>query len=54
MLGFEDTSAGVVSIRLAGFSAIGINGGNIRKSGVQSLCLKEYDNLCDAMPLILS
>lgn len=54
VLGFEDSSAGVVSIRLAGFSAIGINGGNIRKSGVQSLCLKEYDNLCDALPLILS
>ncbi|WP_339316773.1 HAD family phosphatase [Paenibacillus sp. FSL R10-2734] len=54
VLGFEDSSAGVVSIRLAGFSAIGINGGNISKSGVQSLCLKEYDNLCDALPLILS
>ncbi|WP_314584884.1 HAD family phosphatase [Paenibacillus terrigena] len=54
VLGFEDSSAGVVSIRLAGFSAIGINGGNIRKSGVQSLCLQEYDNLCDALPLILS
>ncbi|KTD84698.1 HAD family hydrolase [Paenibacillus etheri] len=54
VLGFEDSSAGVVSIRLAGFSAIGINGGNISKSGVQSLCLKEYDNLCNALPLILS
>lgn len=52
-LGFEDSSAGVMAIRLAGFCAVGINGGNIRKSGMESLCMKEYDLLEDALPLIL-
>lgn len=53
VLGFEDSSAGVMSIRLAGFQAAGINGGNIQASGMESLCFKQYDNLCDALPLIL-
>lgn len=53
VLGFEDSSAGVMSIRLAGFHAVGINGGNIHASGMDSLCLKQYDDLCDALPLIL-
>lgn len=53
VLGFEDSSAGIMSIRLAGFQAVGITGGNIHKSGVDSLCMTQYDNLCDALPLIL-
>ncbi len=53
VLGFEDSSAGVISIRLSGFQAIGLHGGNIHASGLDSLCLKKYDNLCDALPLIL-
>jgi len=53
VVGFEDSSAGVISVRLAGFNAIGINGGNIEKSGVSSLCLNQYDNLCDSLPFIL-
>lgn len=44
-----------LDIDVAGFSAIGINGGNIRKSGVESLCLKEYDNFlrCTAINFVL-
>ncbi|WP_242972542.1 HAD family hydrolase [Lachnoclostridium sp. An169] len=53
VLGFEDSSAGVMAIRLAGFHAVGIRGGNIHAGGMDSLCLKQYDNLCDALPLIL-
>lgn len=53
VLGFEDSSAGILSLRLAGFQAVGINGGNIHASGVDSLCFAQYDNLCDALPLIL-
>ncbi len=52
-LGFEDSSAGIMSIRLAGFAAVGINGGNIHKSGLDSLCMKQYDLLMEALPLIL-
>ena len=53
VLGFEDSSAGIMSIRLAGFAAVGINGGNIHKSGLDSLCMKQYDLLSEALPLIL-
>lgn len=53
VIGFEDSSAGIMSIRLAGFQAVGINGGNIRSAGMESLCMKQYDLLGDALPLIL-
>ena len=53
VVGIEDSSAGVVSIRLAGFASIGISGGNISKGGTSSLLLDSYDNLTDALPLIL-
>jgi beta-phosphoglucomutase len=36
--GIEDSGAGVCSIRLAGFSAIGLAGGNIVDSGLLPLC----------------
>ena len=38
IIGIEDSGAGVSSIRLAGFSAIGIADGNIIESGTKSLC----------------
>ncbi|MBN2280088.1 MAG: HAD family phosphatase [Candidatus Marinimicrobia bacterium] len=38
VIGIEDSGAGICSIRLAGFSAIGIAEGNIVESGVQGLC----------------
>ena len=38
VIGIEDSSAGVVSIRLAGFAAFGLGGGNIEDSGVRPLC----------------
>lgn len=53
VIGFEDSSAGVVSIRLAGFAAIGIGGGNIRQAGVRPLLFAECDTLMDALPMVL-
>jgi len=38
VVGIEDSGAGVCSIRLAGFSAIGMAGGNIVESGTRALC----------------
>ena len=38
VVGIEDSGAGVCSIRLAGFPAIGFAGGNILESGVRELC----------------
>jgi beta-phosphoglucomutase-like phosphatase (HAD superfamily) len=38
VVGLEDSGAGVCSIRLAGFAAIGVRGGNIVESGTRALC----------------
>jgi len=38
VVGIEDSGAGVCSIRLAGFTTIGVAGGNIIESGVKNLC----------------
>jgi len=53
VVGMEDSGAGVVSIRLAGFAAIGVAGGNIRSSGVRPLLHTECSSLADALPVIL-
>ncbi len=53
VIGIEDSAAGVISIRLAGFPALGINTGNIKKSGTTPLLLDKFENLTDALPLIL-
>jgi len=38
VVGIEDSGAGVCSIRLANFTAIGFAGGNIIESGTRELC----------------
>ena len=38
VIGIEDSGAGVCAIRLAGFPAIGLAGGNILSSGARPLC----------------
>jgi len=38
VIGIDDSGAGICSIRLAGFPAIGISGGNIISSGTRALC----------------
>jgi beta-phosphoglucomutase-like phosphatase (HAD superfamily) len=49
VVGIEDSGAGVCSIKLAGFSAIGFGGGNIDESGTRGLC----DHYCDTFEEIL-
>ena len=53
VIGIEDSSAGVVSIKLAGFSCAGISGGNIEKSGVGELCDYRIDDLTDLLNIII-
>jgi len=53
VLGMEDSAAGVVSVRLAGFACLGVAGGNIAASGLQSLTFKNCATLADALPIIL-
>lgn len=52
VVGIEDSGAGVVSIRLAGFAAIGLAGGNIPESGTQALCTHYCDSLEDILKLL--
>jgi len=53
VVGIEDSSAGVISIRLSGFTAIGLNSGNIQSSGADILLHKQSTNLIEALPFIL-
>ncbi|MHC4439812.1 MAG: HAD family hydrolase [Planctomycetota bacterium] len=49
IVGIEDSSAGIASIRLAGFAAIGIKDGNIIEGGTLGLC----NHFCDSFEEIL-
>jgi beta-phosphoglucomutase len=53
VVGIEDSSAGIISIRLSGFTAIGLNSGNIQSSGADILLHKKATNLMEALPFIL-
>lgn len=49
VLAIEDSGAGICAIKLAGFTAVGISGGNIKESGTLPLC----DYYCDTFTEIL-
>ena len=53
VIGLEDSSAGVVSIKLAGFSCVGISGGNIDAAGVGDMCDYKIDDLMQMLDIIL-
>ncbi len=53
VIGIEDSSAGVVSIKLAGFSCVGISGGNIEQSGIGDLCDYKINSLMEMLDIIL-
>jgi beta-phosphoglucomutase len=50
VLGIEDSGAGICSIKLAGFTAVGMSGGNIEESGSLELC----DHYCRDFSEILT
>ncbi len=52
VIGIEDSGAGVCAIRLAGFSVIGIAGGNIEQSGTKELCSHYCANFEEIMKVI--
>jgi len=52
VLGMEDSGAGVCSLRLAGFAAIGVSGGNIEASGTRPLCHGWCGQLSEALQFI--
>lgn len=53
VIGIEDSSAGVISLRLAGINVIGLNEGNIDQSGVAPLCSHRIGDLTEALDIIL-
>jgi len=50
VVGIEDSGAGVCAIRLAGFPAIGMAGGNIAESGTRPLC----QHYCESFEQVLA
>ena len=52
IVGIEDSGAGVISILLAGFSPIGIGGGNIEDSGTKGLCTNFEENFEDILKVL--
>jgi beta-phosphoglucomutase len=53
VVGIEDSGAGVCSIRLAGFAAIGMSGGNIVESGTRALCSHFCRHFSEVLEIIL-
>ncbi len=52
VIGLEDSGAGVCAIRLAGFTTIGMSGGNIMSSGTRALCqhyCETFDGVLDVI-----
>ena len=52
VVGLEDSGAGVCAVRLAGFTTIGMAGGNIIASGAQALCNHFCQSFGDVQALI--
>jgi len=52
IVGIEDSGAGVCSVRLAGFAAIGLAGGNIDDGGAKALCNAYCGSLAEVLPLL--
>lgn len=52
VIGIEDSNAGVISIRLAGFAAIGIKGGNIEQGGTKRLLHSYCNNFGEILKII--
>lgn len=52
VLGIEDSAAGVMSLRFAGFPVVGLNSGNIGQSGLDCLCCRKVDDLREILELL--
>ena len=52
VVGIEDSGAGIVSVLLAGFTPIGISGGNIIESGTKPLCQQYAEGFSEILPML--
>lgn len=53
IIGIEDSAAGIIAIRLAGFTGIGMKGGNISSGGARPFMHLECQSLLEALSIIL-
>lgn len=49
VIGIEDSAAGVLSLRFAGFPVIGLETGNITQSGLNCLCDRKVNDLSEIL-----
>ncbi len=52
VLGIEDSAAGAVALRIAGFPVIGLECGNIGNSGIDSICEMKVKRLTEILEII--
>jgi beta-phosphoglucomutase-like phosphatase (HAD superfamily) len=52
VVGIEDSGAGICSIRLAGFAAVGMADGNIVESGTRGLCAAYCGNFDEVLRIV--
>ncbi len=52
VIGIEDSSAGALALRLAGFPVVGLECGNITSSGLDSICTAKVKTLPEILKLI--
>lgn len=52
IIGIEDSGAGACSVRLAGYTTVGIAGGNIETSGTKAVCSHYCENFEEIMKII--
>ena len=52
VIGVEDSGAGACAIRLAGFTTVGLTGGNIVESGTSGVCQHLCHDLLDVLKLV--
>ena len=52
VIAIEDSGAGVCSARIAGYTTIGLAGGNIKESGTMPMCSRYCNNLAEILDYI--
>ena len=52
VIGIEDSGAGIASVVLAGFAAVGVSGGNIIQSGTRPLCHRYVERIQEILEII--
>ncbi|MBS7262298.1 MAG: HAD hydrolase-like protein [Eubacteriales bacterium] len=53
VIGIEDSGAGALAIKLAGYEVVGVEGGNIAKAGLDGILYRKVPRLTDILEIIL-